>query len=136
MNCSTRMIALPLVLLVGLAGMFMAKYMARQAMAPPPPQVSAAAPQPKLVDLGSTTCIQCKKMAPILDQLKTELAGKVDVQFIDIEKDKAAPDKYKIEVIPTQILYDKDGKELFRHVGVFPRADVLAKMQALGMLPK
>jgi thioredoxin 1 len=135
MNFSTRMIALPLVVMLVMAGVFLAKYMTRQA-GPMPTPVAVVAPQPKLVDLGSTTCIQCKKMAPILDQLKTELAGKVDVQFIDIEKDKAAPDKYKIEVIPTQILYDASGKELFRHVGVFPRADVQAKMKALGMLAK
>ena len=42
------------------------------------------APLPKLVDLGASKCIPCKKMAPILDELKKEYAGILDVEFIDV----------------------------------------------------
>lgn len=90
--------------------------------------------RPKLLELGSTECMQCKKMEPIIAALKKQLAGKVDVQFINVYKVKGVVAKYHIELIPTQIFLGANGKELFRHTGVFPKAEVLAKMQKLGMV--
>ena len=43
---------------------------------------------PKLLDLGSVHCIPCKKMAPILDSLKTAYEGKAEIVFIDIKKER------------------------------------------------
>ncbi|UCD76887.1 MAG: thioredoxin family protein [Phycisphaerales bacterium] len=96
---------------------------------------SAAIPAgslPRLVDLGATTCIPCKKMAPILDQLAEDFAGQMEVVFIDVRKNRAAGVPYKIRVIPTQIFYDPEGKELFRHEGFFSREDILAKWAEFG----
>ncbi len=87
---------------------------------------------PKLVDLGSTTCIPCKQMAPILEELKTELAGKIDVEFVNVNTQPALTDKYRIEVIPTQVFLDASGKELFRHEGFYAKAAILAKWTELG----
>jgi thioredoxin 1 len=91
---------------------------------------------PLLLDLGSTTCIPCKELAPILDQLTVELRGKVDIKFIDVTKQPQAADTYAINVIPTQIFFDAQGKELFRHEGFIPKADILAKLHELKMLSK
>lgn len=88
---------------------------------------------PRLVDLGSTTCIPCKELAPILEELKTEFKGKVSVEFIDITKNAAAADEYKINVIPTQVFIDKDGKEVARHEGFYPKADILAQFEKMGI---
>jgi thioredoxin 1 len=88
---------------------------------------------PRLVDLGSTTCIPCKELAPILEELKTEYKGEVSVEFIDVTKNVAAADEYKINVIPTQIFIDKDGKEVFRHEGFYPKADILAQFEKMGI---
>ena len=104
--------------------------------APAPTAKGSVASLPRLLDLGSTTCIPCKELAPILDQLKVELRGKVDVEFIDITKDPKAADTYAISVIPTQVFFDGQGKELFRHEGFIPKADILAKLHELKMLPK
>ena len=41
-------------------------------------------PLPKLIDLGASKCIPCKKMAPILEEVKKEYAGILDVEFIDV----------------------------------------------------
>lgn len=101
---------------------------------PATPAVPAALP--KLVDLGSTTCIPCKELAPILDELKTELQGKVEIQFIDVTKDPKAADTYAINVIPTQIFLDAQGRELSRHEGFIPKADILTKLHELKMLPQ
>ena len=97
------------------------------------PGTAAATRLPRLVDLGSTTCIPCKEMAPILEELKKEYAGKVDVEFIDVNTNPEAADEYKISVIPTQVFIAKDGKEVFRHEGFFPKADILAQFEKMGV---
>jgi thioredoxin 1 len=88
---------------------------------------------PKLVDLGASKCIPCKMMAPILEELETTFAGKLKVEFIDVWKNPEAGQKYGVRVIPTQIFYDADGVERFRHEGFFAREDILAKWKALGV---
>ena len=90
-------------------------------------------PLPKLLDLGADKCIPCKMMASVLDELTKEYKGKLKVEFIDVWKDRKAAEKYKIQSIPTQIFYDAKGKELFRHVGYYPKADILAKFKDLGI---
>ena len=101
--------------------------------ADPGAPAAAGTGKPKILELGSVTCIPCKMMAPILEELKTEYAGKLDVDFIDVWKDEAAGKKYGISLIPTQILFDASGKELFRHEGFFAKADILAKWKELGV---
>jgi len=90
-------------------------------------------PLPKLLDLGSVSCIQCKMMVSVLDELTKEYKGKLKVGFIDVWKDRSASAKYKVQTIPTQIFYDAKGKELYRHVGYYPKADILAKFKELGV---
>jgi thioredoxin 1 len=99
------------------------------------PPIVSTAPQklPKLLDLGATKCIPCKKMAPILEELKKEYAGKLEVEFIDVWQNPDAANKYGIQLIPTQIFYDATGKELFRHEGFFGRDDILGKWKVLGL---
>jgi thioredoxin 1 len=55
------------------------------------------------------------------------------VEFIDVWKNPDAGKKYGIEVIPTQLFYDANGKELFRHVGFFGKEDILGKWKELGV---
>ncbi len=93
----------------------------------------ATGPLPRLVDLGAGKCIPCKQMAPILEELRKEYAGRMEVVFIDVWKNPDAGKAYGIEVIPTQIFYDAGGKELFRHVGFFAKDDILGKWKELGV---
>ena len=81
------------------------------------PEPAAEEKLPRLVDLGADKCIPCKKMAPILEQLREEYKGRLDVEFIDVWKNPGAGRQYGIRVIPTQILYDREGKEVWRHRG-------------------
>jgi len=87
---------------------------------------------PKLVDLGAGKCIPCKMMAPILEEMKKDFAGKLEVVFIDVWQNADEGSKYKIRVIPTQIFYSPEGKELFRHEGFYSREDILAKWKEFG----
>ncbi len=93
----------------------------------------ANAKLPKLIDLGADKCIPCKAMAPILEEMKKEYAGRMNVEFIDVWKNEDAGSQYNIETIPTQIFFDAEGKELFRHIGFFGKEDILAKWKELGV---
>jgi len=88
---------------------------------------------PRLVDLGADKCIPCKMMAPVLKDLKKEYEGQMLVDFIDVWKNPDAGKPYKINLIPTQIFYDANGKELFRHQGFLSKEDILAKWKELGV---
>jgi len=86
-----------------------------------------------LVELGSTSCIPCKMMAPIMDEVKAEYKGRVEVIFIDVW-DRANADKakkFKIMAIPTQVFYDRQGKEAFRHTGFFDKASIKIKLDEI-----
>src|SRR5512136_2509783 len=98
-----------------------------------PAPATAQVALPRLVDLGSHTCIPCKKMAPILEELRKEYAGRMHVEFIDVWKNPDAGKAYGIEMIPTQIFYDANGTELFRHTGFFGKEDILGKWKELGV---
>jgi thioredoxin 1 len=95
------------------------------------PQTVALA-LPRLVDVGADKCVPCKAMAPILENLRQEYAGRLRVDFIDAWKypDRAAP--FNVYGIPTQIFFDPSGRELFRHVGFISKEEILATWQRLG----
>jgi thioredoxin 1 len=100
------------------------------------PPVAAAPTEaglPRLLDLGAGKCIPCKMMAPILEDLKKEYAGRLMVEFIDVWQSPDAGKRYGINVIPTQIFYDAAGRELFRHAGFFSKEDILGKWRELGV---
>lgn len=78
-------------------------------------------PLPRFVDLGSDACVACKKMAPIIEALREEYRGRVDVVFIDARKDPDAGKPYGLRLIPTQVFLDAEGNEVFRHEGFFSR---------------
>jgi thioredoxin 1 len=92
----------------------------------------AAGGLPRLIDLGADQCIPCKMMAPILDDLKKEYDGRMEVVFIDVWKKREEAGRYGIQLIPTQIFYGADGKELHRHQGFIGKEEILATWKKLG----
>ena len=136
MNKTAKLIIV-IVLIAAIAGVAMVKKTQKSTNAPlmdvNKPAATIQENLPRLVDLGADKCIPCKMMAPILDELKTSYAGKLQVDFIDVWKNPAEAPKYKINIIPTQIFYDASGKELFRHEGFFAKEDILAKWKELGI---
>lgn len=86
-----------------------------------------------MIDLGATECIPCKMMAPILAELKEEYAGRADIMFIDVWKDPAQAKKYGIQAIPTQIFFDADGNEVFRHTGFMDKKRIVEALSRLGV---
>ncbi|MEJ5365084.1 MAG: thioredoxin family protein [Desulfosoma sp.] len=86
-----------------------------------------------MVDLGAHECIPCKMMEPVLKEVQKEYEGKAAVVFIDVWKDRQAAPKFGIRVIPTQIFYDKDGREVFRHEGFLDKKSIVHVFTKLGV---
>lgn len=105
---------------------------ADRAVAPDQTDPSSPAKLPTLVEIGSKVCIPCQMMTPILDELRTGYAQRLHVRFLDVQKETNAMEQYNVQLIPTQIFLDADGKELFRHEGFFALAEILAKWSELG----
>jgi len=87
---------------------------------------------PVLLDLGADYCAPCRQMEPILEGLKTEYEGIFDVRVVNVQQDQATARQYQVTRIPLQIFFDANGNELFRHIGFYSKADILAKWHELG----
>jgi thioredoxin 1 len=86
-----------------------------------------------MVDLGAASCIPCKMMAPILNKLEKRYQGKAAVVFIDLRYNREAIQQFGVRAIPTQIFFDKAGKEVYRHVGFMSEDAIVAQLQSMGV---
>jgi thioredoxin len=102
-------------------------------------QALAAAPatgKPAIYDFGRGMCVSCQEMEKILGAVKGKYGNQVEVRLVMAEKDERMFKKYKIMLIPTQVFLDASGKEVFRHVGLFPEKELVAKLQELNFIKK
>jgi len=88
---------------------------------------------PAVLDFGMGVCKQCKAMKPILTELAAEYEGRCRIEIIDIGERPDQADKYGIELIPTQVFFDRQGREVFRHEGFMTKKDIVAKMREMGV---
>ncbi len=86
-----------------------------------------------MVDIGARECIPCKMMAPILESLEKEYEGRAAIIFIDVWKNREQGKRFGIRSIPTQIFYDKEGKEVLRHEGFFSKEKIVAQLESMGV---
>ena len=75
---------------------------------------------PVLVDFFATWCGPCKTMAPILEQVAAQHSGKLRIIKIDVDRNQAVAQQYRVQSIPTLILF-KDGKPAATQVGALPK---------------
>ena len=87
------------------------------------------------VELGSVKCIPCRQMQPVMKAIEQKYGEQVTVVFYDVWKADQSEyaEKYGIQVIPTQVFLDKDGKEFFRHEGFYPEAEIDKLLQKRGL---
>ena len=90
--------------------------------------------KPTVAEFGAATCVPCKAMKPVLEEIVAEYGDKLNLSFIDVRNHTTLTTKYKISLMPTQIFFDSGGQEVTRHVGFWPKEDVLAHLQELGLL--
>ena len=97
---------------------------------------TAAKGKPALYDFGRGMCIPCIEMGKILDSVKGKYGNQIEVRLIMAEKDEGLFKQYKIMLIPTQVFMDASGKEVFRHVGLYPEKELVEKLQELNFIKK
>ncbi len=86
-----------------------------------------------MIDLGAHKCIPCKMMAPVIKELSVEYEGRAAIVFIDVWENSNVPQQFGIRAIPTQIFYDAQGKEQYRHEGFMDKQSVVKVLQRLGV---
>lgn len=79
--------------------------------------------QPVLVDFFATWCPPCRKLAPIVEEIAEDYAGRVKVAKLNIDEARSVAIKYGVSSIPTLILF-KNGEPIDRIVGYVPKQDV------------
>jgi len=86
-----------------------------------------------MIDLGKKTCTQCKMMAPILEKLKIKYKGKAEVVFINLLDDPEQQYRFKLKALPTQIFYNPEGEEVYRHTGFMNEKDITGQLIKMGV---
>lgn len=86
-----------------------------------------------MIDLGAKKCIPCKMMAPIMEKMEKVYKGKAVIAFIDVWEHREPVKRFGIRAIPTQIFFDKNSKEVYRHVGFLAEKDIIAILEKMGV---
>jgi len=84
---------------------------------------------PVLVDFHADWCGPCKMLAPILKQVKDQLAESVKIVKIDVDKNQSLASKYQVRGVPTMLLF-KNGKQVWRQSGVLQKDEIIRTIQS------
>jgi thioredoxin 1 len=86
-----------------------------------------------MIDLGAKKCIPCKMMAPILAKLEKAYEDRAVIVFIDVWKHNEQAKRFGIRAIPTQIFFNENGKEIYRHVGFMDEKAIINQLKKMGV---
>ena len=89
--------------------------------------------KPTLADFGWRTCIPCKKMKPVLEELAEKQRGRLNVLIVEVYDHEDLTNQYGIKAIPTQVLFDSQGKELLRHMGYWAPEEMAVELKKVGI---
>ena len=89
--------------------------------------------QPTLAEFGWRTCVPCKAMKPILEELAAEYQGRLKVVIVEVYEQPDIANQYQIMAIPTQVILDNSGREIMRHVGFWSKEEIIAQLREMGI---
>ena len=81
-----------------------------------------------VVDFFATWCGPCRKLGPILEEVESELSGKVNFAKIDTDDNIDAAKKYQVSGLPTLLVF-KDGEVVERMVGLIPKSSIITNIE-------
>jgi len=84
---------------------------------------------PVLLDLWAAWCGPCRTIAPVIEQLATEMAGRVKVGKLNVDENPQTAARFGVRSIPTLLIL-KNGREADRLVGALPKQEILRRLQA------
>lgn len=84
--------------------------------------------KPVLVDFYATWCGPCKVMSPTIESLGKELVGQARILKIDVDKNEAVANQYRIQSVPTLIIFKK-GEAVWRMSGIMEKEDLLQQIK-------
>ena len=87
---------------------------------------------PLLLEVGSDTCVPCVAMEDVLKELLNDYINVLHVEFLHAKNTEEVK-KLDVHAIPTQIFYDADGNEFYRHVGFFSTQEMLSVFRDHGI---
>lgn len=87
--------------------------------------------KPTMAEFGATGCIPCDMMQPILDKLRQNYPDRLNVVFVHVREDPIMAARFGIQAIPVQVFFDKNGREVFRHAGIYSEAEILRKLSEM-----
>jgi thioredoxin 1 len=94
-------------------------------------QQALCAGKPTVAEFGANSCASCREMKPVLELLRRQHGDRISVVDVDIIKQKEAGyiQRYRIQLMPTQVFFDAKGRETGRHMGKISAEEILARLQ-------
>lgn len=86
-----------------------------------------------VVDFGASNCLPCIQMKPIFADLEKEYEGKANILLLEISDHRSLARKYQITLIPTQIFFDVQGNEVYRHIGFMSKEEIVNILKEMGV---
>jgi thioredoxin 1 len=86
-----------------------------------------------MLELGSVGCVPCEQMKPVMEKLKTNYRGKLEVLFVDVSSDRETSRRFKVFAIPTQVFLDRNGNEFHRHMGFYGYEEIDPVLKKAGL---
>lgn len=103
------------------------------ASSPSPLEKALASGKPTLAEFGRGTCIPCKEMKPILDELAVLYKDKLNVVIVSVDDYRDLTISYGIMAIPTQIFFDSRAARIAVHIGFYPKEEILTQLTKMGI---
>ena len=91
-------------------------------------QAALARGKPVIAEFGSVSCASCREMKPILAELGRTHGDRLSVVDIDVLKERHYLSRYRIQLMPTQVFFDAQGREIGRHMGKISGDEILARL--------
>lgn len=104
------------------------------ALSPPDLDAALKAGVPLVVEFGGARCIPCMNMQPVLKDLQALLSKRARVVNFWIQPNPEVARRHQIMVMPTQVIFDARGREIFRHMGYFAKPDFEKALKEKGLL--